>query len=71
MPMQNTFEWQLQIKFIEPSGPPMFALGDKIGSTIIAQSSGVSCIAWNGSDEYNREAGCLPKICMIRQMSLL
>jgi len=26
----------------------MRALGDKIGSTIIAQSAGVSCIGWNG-----------------------
>ena len=52
------------IKFIGPAGPPMRALGDKIGSTIIAQSSGVSCIAWNGSDiiaEYDRETGCLPQ----------
>ena len=51
------------IKFIGPAGPPMNALGDKIGSTIIAQSAGVPCIAWNGSDvkaEYNRETGCLP-----------
>lgn len=31
-----------------PSGPPMRALGDKIGSTIIAQSAGVPTIAWNG-----------------------
>ena len=36
------------IKFIGPAGPPMRALGDKIGSTIIAQSAGVPCIAWNG-----------------------
>ena len=42
MPMQTTFEWQLQIKFTEPSGPPMFALGDKIGSTVIEEGAGVS-----------------------------
>ena len=36
------------IKFIGPAGPPMQALGDKIGSTIIAQSAGVPCIGWNG-----------------------
>lgn len=51
------------IKFIGPSGPPMRALGDKIGSTIIAQSAGVSCIAWNGSNvkaEYDKEIGKLP-----------
>ena len=37
-----------QIQFIGPRGAPMRALGDKIGSTIIAQSAGVSCIGWNG-----------------------
>eukprot|EP00816_Leptocylindrus_hargravesii_P008467 CAMPEP_0196815990 /NCGR_PEP_ID=MMETSP1362-20130617/52962_1 /TAXON_ID=163516 /ORGANISM="Leptocylindrus danicus, Strain CCMP1856" /LENGTH=2323 /DNA_ID=CAMNT_0042193161 /DNA_START=128 /DNA_END=7099 /DNA_ORIENTATION=+ len=55
---------QPPIKFIGPAGPPMRALGDKIGSTIIAQSSGVPCIAWNGSEisaEYDRETGCLPQ----------
>ncbi|KAJ8605817.1 hypothetical protein CTAYLR_000576 [Chrysophaeum taylorii] len=41
---------ETKIKFIGPSGGPMRALGDKIGSTIIAQSAGVPCIAWNGSD---------------------
>ena len=52
------------IKFIGPAGPPMHALGDKIGSTIIAQNAGVPCIAWNGSDvmaEYDVETGCLPE----------
>jgi acetyl-CoA carboxylase/biotin carboxylase 1 len=51
------------IKFIGPSGPPMRALGDKIGSTIIAQSAGVPCIGWNGSDvnaTYDKETGTLP-----------
>ena len=36
------------IVFIGPASKPMHALGDKIGSTIIAQSAGVSTIAWNG-----------------------
>ena len=52
------------IKFIGPAGPPMRALGDKIGSTIIAQTAGVPCIAWNGSKviaDYDRESGCLPQ----------
>ena len=52
------------IKFIGPAGPPMRALGDKIGSTIIAQSAGVSCIDWNGSDvnaTYDKETGTLPE----------
>jgi Biotin carboxylase len=51
------------IKFIGPSGPPMRALGDKIGSTIIAQTAGVPCIAWNGDGilaQYDRGTGCLP-----------
>mmetsp|Transcript_17848 Transcript_17848/g.40959 ORF Transcript_17848/g.40959 Transcript_17848/m.40959 type:complete len:2358 (-) Transcript_17848:336-7409(-) len=51
------------IKFIGPAGPPMQALGDKIGSTIIAQSAGVPCIGWNGQDvraEYDRNTGSLP-----------
>ncbi|CAB9525754.1 Acetyl-CoA carboxylase 1 [Seminavis robusta] len=52
------------IKFIGPAGPPMRALGDKIGSTIIAQSAKVPCIAWNGENvnaTYDRESGSLPK----------
>mmetsp|Transcript_985 Transcript_985/g.1280 ORF Transcript_985/g.1280 Transcript_985/m.1280 type:complete len:2367 (-) Transcript_985:92-7192(-) len=51
------------IKFIGPQGPPMRALGDKIGSTIIAQSAGVPCIGWNGSTiraEYDKVKGSLP-----------
>jgi len=51
------------IKFIGPAGPPMRALGDKIGSTIIAQTAGVPCIGWNGSHvraEYDRASGELP-----------
>jgi len=38
------------ITFIGPTGSSMRALGDKIGSTIIAQSAGVPTIAWNGAD---------------------
>lgn len=37
-----------KISFIGPPAEPMQALGDKIGSTIIAQSAGVPTIAWNG-----------------------
>lgn len=51
------------IKFIGPAGPPMKALGDKIGSTIIAQSAGVPCIDWNGSHinaTYDKATGTLP-----------
>lgn len=52
------------IKFIGPAGPPMRALGDKIGSTIIAQSAGVPCIAWNGQHviaTYDKLTGTLPE----------
>jgi acetyl-CoA carboxylase / biotin carboxylase 1 len=55
---------QPPIKFIGPSGPPMRALGDKIGSTIIAQSAGVPCIAWNGQHviaSYDKVTGSLPE----------
>lgn len=34
--------------FIGPPGRPMRALGDKIGSTLIAQSAHVPTIGWNG-----------------------
>ena len=46
------------ITFIGPTGSAMRALGDKIGSTIIAQSAGVPTIAWNGADltvDYKRD----------------
>jgi acetyl-CoA carboxylase / biotin carboxylase 1 len=36
------------VTFIGPPAEPMMALGDKIGSTIIAQSAGVPTISWNG-----------------------
>ena len=55
---------QPPIKFIGPSGPPMRALGDKIGSTIIAQSAGVPCIGWNGQHViamYDKVTGTLPE----------
>lgn len=38
------------IAFIGPPAGPMQALGDKIGSSILAQSAGVPCLPWNGSD---------------------
>eukprot|EP01033_Poteriospumella_lacustris_P007091 gene7093-5101_t len=39
-----------RVTFIGPEAAPMQALGDKIGSTIIAQSAGVPTIAWNGDN---------------------
>ena len=38
-----------QVVFLGPGAQAMHDLGDKIGSTIIAQSAGVPCIAWSGS----------------------
>lgn len=48
------------VTFIGPGGDQMHALGDKVGSTIIAQSAGVPCIAWNGATirhQYNVDEG--------------
>lgn len=47
-----------KIVFVGPPEIPMQALGDKIGSTIIAQSAGVPTIAWNGDSiivDYAKE----------------
>jgi len=51
-----------KIAFIGPPAAPMQALGDKIGSTIIAQAAGVPTIAWNGDGltvDY-KALGCIP-----------
>lgn len=37
------------IAFIGPPARAMYLLGDKIASTIIAQTAGVSTLAWSGS----------------------
>ncbi|KAL6777494.1 BCC3 [Auxenochlorella protothecoides x Auxenochlorella symbiontica] len=37
------------IRFIGPPSGPMAALGDKVGSTILAQAAGVPTLAWSGS----------------------
>jgi len=47
--LPNTLD-ELDIVFVGPPGAPMYALGDKIGSTIIAQSAKVPTIAWNGQE---------------------
>ena len=39
-----------RVTFIGPPASAQQALGDKIGSTIIAQSAGTPTIAWNGDD---------------------
>uniref|UniRef100_A0A7S4BXK4 Acetyl-CoA carboxylase n=1 Tax=Chrysotila carterae TaxID=13221 RepID=A0A7S4BXK4_CHRCT len=40
---------ELGIVFIGPTDRSMFLLGDKIASTIIAQSAQVPCVEWSGS----------------------
>eukprot|EP01065_Artemidia_motanka_P019441 TRINITY_DN230_c0_g1_i1.p1 TRINITY_DN230_c0_g1~~TRINITY_DN230_c0_g1_i1.p1 ORF type:complete len:2230 (+),score=810.54 TRINITY_DN230_c0_g1_i1:78-6767(+) len=40
---------QAGIQFLGPTGKAMYELGDKIASTIVAQSAGVPTIAWSGS----------------------
>jgi len=37
------------ILFLGPPAAPMSALGDKIGSSLIAQAAGVPTLAWSGS----------------------
>lgn len=37
------------IRFLGPGEDAMRALGDKIGSTILAQAAGVPTIPWSGS----------------------
>lgn len=48
--LPDTLEKSCQIAFVGPAGAPMRALGDKIGSTILAQGAGVPCLPWNGAD---------------------
>ena len=45
------------IIWIGPPSSSMRALGDKIGSTLIAQSAGVACMPWSGMGltvDYNK-----------------
>lgn len=51
------------IVFVGPQAGPMHALGDKIGSTIIAQSAGVPTIPWNGQGAHPAARVCLPLFC--------
>lgn len=37
------------IHFLGPPAGPMSALGDKIGSSLIAQAAGVPTLPWSGS----------------------
>ncbi|VDK44469.1 unnamed protein product [Anisakis simplex] len=46
------------ILFMGPPGPAMFTLGDKIASTILAQSAQVPVVPWSGSDLYLSKEAC-------------
>ncbi len=50
------------IRFLGPPAGPMAALGDKIGSTILAQAAGVPTIPWSGSSVSLDYASCGGKI---------
>jgi acetyl-CoA carboxylase / biotin carboxylase 1 len=57
---------KVNITFIGPAAMPMRLLGDKIGSTIIAQSSNCPTISWNGDgltvDTKDLESGIPPEV---------
>ncbi|EPY33533.1 acetyl-CoA carboxylase [Angomonas deanei] len=46
-----------RVVFLGPSEEAMFALGDKIASTIVAQSNGVPTVPWSG-DSIRLPVGC-------------
>ncbi|MFH4976395.1 hypothetical protein AB6A40_003104 [Gnathostoma spinigerum] len=46
------------ILFMGPPGSAMFTLGDKIASTILAQSAGVPVVPWSGSELYLPKEEC-------------
>jgi acetyl-CoA carboxylase/biotin carboxylase 1 len=50
LPNKLARDQKRNIVFLGPGGTAMNALGDKVGSSIIAQSAGVPCIEWSGSD---------------------
>ncbi|XP_042397197.1 acetyl-CoA carboxylase 1-like [Zingiber officinale] len=50
------------IIFLGPPAAPMAALGDKIGSSLIAQAAGVPTLAWSGSRVKIPPDSCLDTI---------
>ena len=51
------------IVFLGPGAKAMAALGDKVGSTILAQAAGVPTIPWSGSNvslSYEACSGTIP-----------
>ena len=49
LPNKLAADRKRDIVFLGPGGKAMDALGDKVGSSIIAQSADVPCIEWSGS----------------------
>ncbi|VDN04662.1 unnamed protein product [Thelazia callipaeda] len=49
------------ILFMGPPGSAMFTLGDKIASTILAQSAGVPVVPWSGNDIFLPKEMCEKK----------
>lgn len=54
---------EIDVVFLGPDPLSMYALGDKIASTIIAQSAGVPTVAWSGSGLtcHYSEKKCIPQ----------
>ncbi|XP_078164139.1 acetyl-CoA carboxylase 1-like isoform X1 [Carex rostrata] len=50
------------IIFLGPPAAPMSALGDKIGSSLIAQAAGVPTLPWSGSHVQIQQENCLETI---------
>lgn len=62
---------QMGINFLGPGDTAMYVLGDKIASTILAQTAGVPCIPWNGEgvqavmqDDGNISKETFDKACL-------
>ena len=49
LPRKLAQDRKRDIVFLGPGAAAMHALGDKVGSSIIAQSAGVPCISWSGT----------------------
>ena len=62
---QHTHHVPPQIEFIGPTAEAMYMLGDKIASTIVAQSADVPTIKWNGTGVTLGDR-CLPgQVCAL------
>eukprot|EP00762_Andalucia_godoyi_P000340 ANDGO_03235.mRNA.1 Acetyl-CoA carboxylase len=50
------------IAFLGPMDGPMAALGDKISSTIVAQSANVPCVPWSGDAATSYDDACVKTV---------